>query len=135
MQLFLQELTLTTSLRIVWASGKSVYLYDRLSDTTEVLTTDTYNPSQLALAEWKETTYKDYLKSLPLVREKVSLQDFKSEGDNKLYLDLVERSDPDNYESNLYIEYVEVSGLEKIGIPDGKESVTLRYMEPEEVEK
>lgn len=84
-------------------------------------------PSRELVSEWKATTYQKYIESLPVVRETITLNKFESDAE-RVYLKILDDTGEPS-DSTMYINYIEVTGLESIGIPDGKVNINMTISE------
>lgn len=93
-----------------------------------------HSDHQVAVMDWKTTTYQLYLDDQQTIEEEVTDYNVNEDGSITAIAVAVDQSIVPyrklrNIESSTmgknYISYVLVSGLESVGIPDGKELITL----------
>ncbi|MCW3793968.1 hypothetical protein OM416_20445 [Paenibacillus sp. LS1] len=93
-----------------------------------------HSDHQVAVMDWKTTTYQLYLNYQQTIEEEVTDYNVNEDGSITAIAVAVDQSIvpyrklrkiEQSTQSRNYISYVLVSGLESLGIPDGKELITL----------
>lgn len=94
----------------------------------------TYIDHRMAIREWKTTTYQLYLEGQLSIEEEVTDYNVNEDGSITAIAEAADQSIvpyqklrkiKQSTQGRNYISYVQVSGLESIGITDGKELVTF----------